>query len=426
MSDLTLTDQELTELQKSPLDPETVDFDASTVKKFKSMWVFGHWRELSEVDIKNFVDHPERDKIALLIGAAYQQIDDTEETEKYIALARKWGCDDVLIAKVLLSGVTNTLAKVHALNSNNDLSQNRFNESLTMLLGESESKQIRQARSITELSNLGLLPQVSTLLGDEYSTLNEATRPTDLKSKASMLKSEIDLINHNISLSHKKRQLYSVDAVNDGPSNFSERLAKISPSQLGQDVWVLSQVGFKRNGYFVEFGATDGILLSNTYLLEKEFDWQGICAEPNPVFFEKLKKNRRCLVSDACIGSKTGDTVEFVLAEEFGGIADFSLKGKHGEKVLPYISDNKTISLKTTSLLDFLVAMKAPKNIDYLSIDTEGSEFSIIENFPFEQWEIKMITIEHNFEEQREKISQLLSMHGYKRKPVQWDDWYYK
>jgi hypothetical protein len=44
-----------------------------------------------------------------------------------------------------------------------------------------------------------------------------------------------------------------------------------SRAQLRQDLFVLSETQYKRNGYFVEFGATTGIDLSNTYLLETEF-----------------------------------------------------------------------------------------------------------------------------------------------------------
>ena len=65
-----------------------------------------------------------------------------------------------------------------------------------------------------------------------------------------------------------------------------------SYSQLGQDLTVLKFYNDKRDGYFIELGASDGITLSNTYLLEKEFGWKGICAEPVPVKYEALCKNR--------------------------------------------------------------------------------------------------------------------------------------
>lgn len=70
------------------------------------------------------------------------------------------------------------------------------------------------------------------------------------------------------------------------------RAAKInSKSQLLQDVFVLHELNFKEGGFFVEFGATNGVELSNSHLLEKEFHWQGILAEPARVWYDDLKKS---------------------------------------------------------------------------------------------------------------------------------------
>ena len=55
---------------------------------------------------------------------------------------------------------------------------------------------------------------------------------------------------------------------------------KNTKSQINQDIFVLYTLNWKRNGFFVEFGATDGMDLSNTYLLEKDFGWRGILSEP--------------------------------------------------------------------------------------------------------------------------------------------------
>src|SRR5262245_15786531 len=51
-------------------------------------------------------------------------------------------------------------------------------------------------------------------------------------------------------------------------------------AQLCQDLLVLFLLDGKRDGYFVEFGAMDGITLSNTFLLESKYSWRGIAAEP--------------------------------------------------------------------------------------------------------------------------------------------------
>jgi hypothetical protein len=78
----------------------------------------------------------------------------------------------------------------------------------------------------------------------------------------------------------------------------------------------------------------------------------------------------------------------------------------------------------TVSLDEFLRKHNAPRTIDYLSIDTEGSEYEILKSFPFDQWEIRLITVEHNFTPIRASIRELLTAKGYVCREAQWDDWY--
>ena len=67
------------------------------------------------------------------------------------------------------------------------------------------------------------------------------------------------------------------------------------------------------------------------------------------------------------------------------------------------------------------------KEIDYLSIDTEGTEFEILKSLNFEIYRPKVITIEHNYKDYRKKIFNFLQEKKYKRvfKNVsRFDDWY--
>lgn len=161
-------------------------------------------------------------------------------------------------------------------------------------------------------------------------------------------------------------------------------------------------------------------------MLEREFAWQGICAEPNPDFFNKLKKNRSCIVSNECIGAKTGEKIKFIFAQEFGGMQKHMGDDMHKEKRQAYLEQGKEAELESISLHDFLIKHRAPKEIDYVSIDTEGSEFEILESFPLDQWEIRCFTVEHNFTNMRENIQELLTKNGYFCVKSKWDDWFYK
>ena len=198
-----------------------------------------------------------------------------------------------------------------------------------------------------------------------------------------------------------------------------------SKSQLCQDLFVLSELGFKKNGFFVEFGATDGITLSNTFLLETKFNWQGILAEPAKIWQDQLKKNRNAIIETDCVWKSTGDTLSFneTKKSDLSTINYFSKLDIHKKNR----SNGNIYNVKTISLEDMLKKFKAPFFIDYLSIDTEGSEYQILENFNFDKYKFKVITCEHNYSQDRKKIFNLLTNHGYQRKFTElskWDDWY--
>jgi FkbM family methyltransferase len=202
---------------------------------------------------------------------------------------------------------------------------------------------------------------------------------------------------------------------------------KLSKSQIRQDLFVLSELDFKKDGFFVEFGATNGLDLSNSYLLEKEFNWNGILAEPAKVWHTELKQNRNCNIETDCIWTKSGEIIEFQEVEnaELSKIKNIDYSDANSI----YRNSNRTYKVKTISLNDLLLKYNAPRQIDYLSIDTEGSEFDILSELDFEKYDIKIITSEHNFTNQREKIFNLLTSKGYKRKYEtisKYDDWYIK
>jgi FkbM family methyltransferase len=214
------------------------------------------------------------------------------------------------------------------------------------------------------------------------------------------------------------------------PANYELMITLLSKSrsQLRQDLFVLSETNYKTRGYFVEFGATNGIDFSNTYLLETQFSWTGILAEPARVWEKKLKANRpNTSIETLCVWEDSISSLTFneTNLPNFSTVDIYSDKDRHRNTR----SAGKKYQVQTISLIDLLIKHQAPKYIDYLSIDTEGSEYEILKAFDFNKFSIGVITIEHNYTPQRELIFALLTSYGYKRKYENisaFDDWYVK
>ena len=195
-----------------------------------------------------------------------------------------------------------------------------------------------------------------------------------------------------------------------------------SRSQLGQDLWVaflLNSIVTDRNPpkdrFFVEFGALDGKTFSNTFFLERQLHWRGILAEPIPEQFDACKKNRLCSVDNRCVWTTSGDTLNFNVVEganEFATISEFAATDTHASL---RAARRKEIRVETVSLVDLLREHDAPTEIDYLSIDTEGSEFEILKPFDFRSFTVKIISVEHNHTQQRNNIRRLLEKKGFFR-----------
>ena len=78
-------------------------------------------------------------------------------------------------------------------------------------------------------------------------------------------------------------------------------------SQSNQDKWVVEFLKFKKNGYFVDLGAYDGIQTSNTYYMETNLGWEGICVEANPRVYQSLIKNRKSKNINVALNNYVGE-----------------------------------------------------------------------------------------------------------------------
>ena len=195
--------------------------------------------------------------------------------------------------------------------------------------------------------------------------------------------------------------------------NTKELDLKTTYSQFKQDLDVIEYLKHKKNGYFIDIGATNGIDISNTYLLEKKYNWNGICIEPQDSYYNKLIKNRKCHTDNSLVFSEAGKELNFSEAGDLGGITD-------------YIDISKQTKKTTDTLNNILIKYNAPRYIDYMSLDTEGSELEILKGIDFDKYKFGIMNIEHNnVEPRRTNIRKFLENKGYKfYKEKDVDDFY--
>jgi len=218
-------------------------------------------------------------------------------------------------------------------------------------------------------------------------------------------------------------------------SNFIESIRdknKIIKSQLLQDAFASFIVGDLFDKTFLEFGATDGISLSNSYMLENNFGWTGILAEPSPQWHEELKNNRpnTKIITD-CIWKCSGEKLDFFVSDY--GVLSTLVDFKHSDlssmpgNTQARIKNGKVVKVETISINDVMEKNFNGDAPSYLSIDTEGSEYEILQSLDFEKYRPVVFTIEHNFTNLQNRIDELMISKGYVRvfrKITAFDAWY--
>ena len=223
-----------------------------------------------------------------------------------------------------------------------------------------------------------------------------------------------------------KKRFEILEKISPEKAPFFVKHFKDSSSQFYQDLFFASELASYKEGFFVEIGACDGVTLSNSIFFEKFLKWQGIIVEPAKKWHPYLSKNRSAFIEKRAIGSVSGKILPFFEAED-PKLSTFTFL-KNSDFQAEFRNKGKEYEVETVSLNDLLDTYKAPKEIHYLSLDTEGSEYTILQSFDFNSRKILSISCEHNFTPNRQMIFDLLTAQGYKRKFEDFsvcDDWYF-
>jgi FkbM family methyltransferase len=211
------------------------------------------------------------------------------------------------------------------------------------------------------------------------------------------------------------RNILNEDKLNDFELSFYNHLLenfKNSKSEKFQDLFVDWVMSSKKKGSFIEFGCCDGLYLSNTYFLEMYRDWNGILIEPSKFYHKSLKKNRSsCIIDFRCVHSVSGKDIHFSENK-------YLYNGKSNIKNL--------YNVRTVTINDIFYENNL-RSLDFLSIDTDGTEYDIVKNFDFNKYKVKILVIEHNYQYFRKPIVDLLKKNNYInlfREISGHDDWF--
>lgn len=173
---------------------------------------------------------------------------------------------------------------------------------------------------------------------------------------------------------------------------------------------------FNEPGFFLEIGCWDGDLISQTAWLERKKGWQGVCVDPFPKNFGK----RSARVAPYAI-SRYAQTREFVkvsIDRRYGGdVSYFSgfKENLHAHwHLISEFCDYQVLTVEAITFETLAAQYELPNYIEFLSVDTEGSELEIFESMDLNTFRFGMIVFEHNKDSiVKRRVGNILHMHGY-------------
>ena len=171
---------------------------------------------------------------------------------------------------------------------------------------------------------------------------------------------------------------------------------------------------FPKDGYkgaCIDIGAGDGKLGSNTLYFERN-GWDCLCVEPNPIYTDYLNACReKVIVAAITSNSEVGTMPLKVIKVNTTGVHDGDPPHQYGaltslqtdEKLYQrfkqqgLILEEYEVPTRVMTLTECIEENNFPTKIDFISIDTEGTELDVIKSIDFNKIQVSMFVIENNF-----------------------------
>jgi len=166
-----------------------------------------------------------------------------------------------------------------------------------------------------------------------------------------------------------------------------------------------------RNGTFLEMGALDGVIYSNTKFFEDTMNWSGVLIEPIPTYFARLKVNRPyCTLVQCAVSTREG------MVDMYDQNAVSSVKENTSEEFFNawHKGTNSQLIQVPSRRLDSILHAAGVKEIDFWSLDVEGSELDALQTM---DWSIpvKLICIEKQESAKKELCESILIQNGFRK-----------
>ncbi|QQG47071.1 MAG: FkbM family methyltransferase [Candidatus Woesebacteria bacterium] len=185
---------------------------------------------------------------------------------------------------------------------------------------------------------------------------------------------------------------------------------KNSYSQLQEDILIDKILGFKKKGFYVDVGANDPIRFSNTFRFYKK-GWRGITIEPDTLSFEKLQKTRpKDLNLNLGVGTKKKTTYFYKFFPDTLSTTSKKSSDKYEKQGFKMLGVEKIKIEKLSTLLKKF----CKRNIDLMSVDTEGYDLEVLKSNNWKKFRPKILCIEVS-QIKENKIKNYLAKVGYRQ-----------
>ena len=175
-----------------------------------------------------------------------------------------------------------------------------------------------------------------------------------------------------------------------------------------------------KKGFFIEAGANDGYLQSNTYYLEKKRRWKGILIEGIPELYKKCKKERSKSVVYNCalVSRDFPDPTVTMHYAHLMSVVDNSLKTQDEQEKhlstgidIQNLEGSYSIEVPTKTLESILDDTPNLPTIDFFSLDVEGYELNVLDGLNLSHYRPRYILVEARF---FNEVNNHMAKHGYR------------